>query len=297
MVCNLSAHAIEIPPKSLLCSLNSVSVVDSWTPASSQKSDDSEKVSETGFEDLGVSVETDNLTAEQLNTVRQVLTNWSHIFSKGPTDLGKADIVKHEIKLTDNTPFKDPYRRIPPATYEEVRQHLKEMLDADAIRPSESPFSSNVVLVRKKDSSLRFCIDFRKLNSRTIRDAYTLPRIDDTIDTLIGAKYFSKLDLRSGYWQVEMKEEDKHKTAFSVGSLGFFECNRMAFGLTNAPATFQRLMERCMGELNLRECLIFLDDILIFLITFEEHIRRLEAVFSRLHEHGLKLKTSKCEFF
>ena len=87
-----------------------------------------------------------------------------------------------------------------------------------------------------------------------------------------------------------MKEEDKHKTAFSVGSLGFFECNRMAFGLTNAPATFQRLMERCMGELNPRECLIFLDDILIFSVTFEEHIRRLEAVFSRLHEHGLKLK-------
>ena len=219
-VCNLSARAIEIPLKPLLCSLNSVSVVDSWTPASSQKSDESEKVSESGFEDLGVSVETDNLSAEQLNKVRQVLTNWSHIFSKDPTDLGKADIVKHKIKLTNNTPFKDPYRRIPPAMYEEVRQHLKEMLDADAIRPSES-----------------------------------------------------------------------------VGSLGFFECNRMAFGLTNAPSTFQRLMERCMGELNLRECLIFLDDILFFSVTFEEHMRRLEAVFSRLHEHGLKLKPSKYEFF
>ena len=94
-----------------------------------------------------------------------------------------------------------------------------------------------------------------------------------------------------------MEEEDKSKTAFSVGSLGFFECNRMAFGLTNAPATFQRLMERCMGELNLKECLIFLDDILIISVTFEEHIKRLNAVFSRLHEHGLKLKASKCEFF
>ena len=133
--------------------------------------------------------------------------------------------------------------------FEEVRQHLKEMLEADAIRPSQSPFSSNVMLVRKKDGSFRFCIDFRKLNSHTVRDAYTLPHIDDTIDTLTGAKYFSKLDLRRGYWQVEMKEEDKEKTAFSVGNLGFFECNRMAFGLTNAPATFQRLMERCMGEL------------------------------------------------
>ena len=166
--------------------------------------------------------------------------------------------------MTDETPFKDPYRRIPPGLYEEVRLHLKEMLEAGTIRESQSPFSSNGVLVRKKDGSLRFCIDFRKLNSRTIRDAYTLPCIDDTIDTLLGAKFFSKLDLRSGYWQVEMKEEDKYKTAFSVGNLSFYECNRMAFGLTNAPATFQRLMEGTMAELNLKECLIFLDDILIF---------------------------------
>ena len=188
----------------------------------------------------------------------------SHIFSTGPTNQGRADIEKHEIKLTDNTPFKEPYRRIPPGLYEEVRRHLKEMLETGAIRPSKSPYSSNVVLVRKNDGSLRFCIDFRTLNSRTIKDAYTLPRIDDTIDMLIGAKYFSKLDLRSGYWQVAMEEKDKEKTAFTVGNMGFFECKRMAFGLTNAPATFQRLMERCMGELNLKECLIFLDDSLVF---------------------------------
>ena len=225
------------------------------------------------------------------------LSKWSNIFSKGPTDLGKADIVKHEINLTDDKPFKDPYRRIPPGLYEEVRLHLKEMLEAGAIRESQSPFSSNVVLVRKKDGSLWFCIDFRKLNSRTIKDAYTLPRIDDTIDTLLGAKFFSKLDLHSGYWQVEMKEEDKYKTASSVGNLGFYECNRMAIGLTNAPATFQRLMECTMGEMNLRECLIFLDDILIFSENFEDHLERLEAVFSRLKQQGLKLKPSKCEFF
>ena len=228
---------------------------------------------------------------------RHVFCTWSHICSKGPTDLGKADIVRNEIKLSDATPFKEPYRRIPPALFEEVRQHLKEMLEADARRPSQSLFSSNVVLVRKKDGSLRFCIDFRKLNSRTIRDAFTLPRIDYTIVTLIGAKYFSKLDLRSGYWQVEMKEEDREKTDFTVGNLGFFECNRMAFGQTNAPAKFKRLMERCMGKLNLRKCLIYLDDILIYSDTFKEHIRRIQAVFSRLPEHGLKLKHSKCEFF
>ena len=295
-VCNLSARVIEIPPRSLLCSLSSVSVVDSWTPDSSNESK-SNTSSDISLEELGVSVDTDNLSAEQLLKVRQVIGNWSHIFSKSPTDLGKADIVKHKIKLTDDTPFKEPYRRIPPGMFEEVRQHLNGMLESDAIRPSQSPFSSNVVLVRKKDGSLRFCIDFRKLNNRTVKDAYYLPRVDETLDTLNGASYFSKLDLRSGYWQVEMEEEDKAKTAFSVGTMGFFECNRMAFGLTNAPATFQRLMERCMGDLNLTECLIFLDDILIFSETFEEHISRIGAVFSQLCQHGLKLKASKCEFF
>ncbi len=205
--------------------------------------------------------------------------------------------MEHGITLSDDTPFKDAYRRIPPGMYEEVREHLKEMIAAGAIRPSESPYSSNVVLVRKKDGSLRFCLDYRRLNAKTIRDAYSLPRIDETIDALAGSRYFSKLDLRSGYWQVAMKEEDKAKTAFSVGPLGFYECNRMAFGLTNAPSTFQRLMERCMGDLHLRDCLIYLDDIIIYSKTFEEQCTKLEAVFSRLQQHSLKLKGSKCEFF
>ena len=111
----------------------------------------------------------------------EVINCWSHIFSKDPTDLGKADIVKHEVNISDSAPFKEPYRKIPRVMYDEVRQHLKEMLDIDAIRPSQSSYSSNNVLVRKKDCSLRFCIDFRKRNSRTIWDAYTLPRIDDRV--------------------------------------------------------------------------------------------------------------------
>ena len=156
-VCNLSAHAIEIPPRSLLCSLNEVSVVDSWTPDLSQKQETKSSTSE----DLGVQIDEDNLTPDQLSRAKSVLNKWSDIFSKGPTDLGKTDLVKHSIKLTDETPFKEPYRRIPPGLFEEVRMHLKEMLDSGAIRESESPYSSNVVLVRKKDGSLRFCIDFR----------------------------------------------------------------------------------------------------------------------------------------
>ena len=153
--------------------------------------------------------------------------------------------------------------------------------------------SSNVVIVRKKNGSIRFCIDNRKLNQRTIKDAQAIPRVDDNLHLLAGSKYFSTLDLKSGYWQVELKEKDKAKTAFQVGTLGFYECNRMHFGLCNAPATFQRLMERCMGELNLRDCLIYLDDIIIFSSTFEEHVERLQAVFERLQENNLKLKPSK----
>ena len=154
---------------------------------------------------------------------------------------------------------------------QEVREHLREMLEIGVIRPSSNPFSSNVVIVRKKNGSICFCIDYRKLNSRTRKYAKAIPCIDDTLHLPAGAKYFSKLDLKAGYWQVELKEEDKAKTAFQVGPLGSYECNRMPFGFCNAPATFQRLIERYMGDINLRDCLVYLDDIIIYSNTFQEH--------------------------
>ena len=159
---------------------------------------------------------------------------------------GRTNKVKHSIKLDDYTPFKERYRHIPPQQYEEVKQHLKEMLEIGAISESKSPWASVVVLVRKKDGSLRFCIDLRKLNARTVKDAYSLPRIEETLfECLNGAQWFTSLDLRSGYWQVELDEESKALTAFTVGPLGFYQCEHMPFGLTNVPATFQRLMESC----------------------------------------------------
>ena len=146
------------------------------------------------------------------------------------------------------------------------------MIQVGAIRCSNSPWASTVVLVRKKDGSLRFCIDLRRLNARMIKDAYSLPRIDETLDCLGGAVIFTSLDLKSGYWQVEMDEESKVLTAFTVSPLGFYECERMPFELTNAPATFQRLMESCLGELHLNWCIIYLDDIIVFSRTPEEHL-------------------------
>ena len=171
------------------------------------------------------------------------------------------------------------------------------MLKVGAIRKSVSPWASPVVLVWKKDGSLRFCIDLRKLNSQTIKDAYSLPRIEESLDCLNGAIIFTSLDLKAGYWQVEIEESSIPYTAFTVGPLGFYECIRMPFRLTNAPATFQHLMELCLGDYHLKYCIIYLDDIIIFSKTPEEHIHRLGKVFQKLDEASLQLKSSKCELF
>ena len=234
---------------------------------------------------------------EQQQRAKNVVKKYSFLFAMGTLDLGQTNLIKHRIELTNYMPIKDQYRRIPPHQYEEVGKHLKEMLDVGAIRRSNSLWASPVVLVRKKDGSLRFCIDLRKLNARTIKDAYSLPRIEDALDSLNGACIFTSLDLKSGYWQVELDESSIPLTAFTVGPLGFYECVRMPFGLTNAPATFQRLMESCLGELHLEWCIIYLDDIIIFSKNPDDHLTRLEGVFERLAKAGLKLKPSKCEHF
>ncbi|KAL1269573.1 hypothetical protein QQF64_031862 [Cirrhinus molitorella] len=176
-----------------------------------------------------------------------------------------------------------------------VRKHLQELLDAGVIRESESPFSSPIVVVRKKNNSVRLCIDFKKLNSQTIKDAYALPNLEEAFSDLTGSKWISVLDLKSGYYQIEMEESDKQKTAF-VCPLGFWEFNRMPQGISNAPSTFQRLMERCMGDLNRKEVLVFIDDLIVFSRTLEEHQTRLMQVLKRLREFGLKLSPEKCKF-
>ena len=179
---------------------------------------------------------------------------------------------------------------------EEVRTHIQELLASGVIRSSHSPFSSNVVLVRKHDGSLRLCIDYRQLNSRTIKDNYALPRVDEILDSLSGNRFFSVLDMKSGYHQIEIEESHKERTAFTVGPLGFYEFNKMSFGLANAPATYQRLQEECLGDLHLKICYIYLDDLIIFSKTFEEHIDRLRQVFERIRQYGLKLSPKKCSF-
>ena len=178
-------------------------------------------------------------TEQQQSSFRKLSEEYQHLFALNLKELGRTSLIQHEIKLNDKTPFKERYRRIPLHQYEEFRKHLQEMLDIGAIQRSTSPWATPVVLVHKKDGSLWFCIDLRKLNNQTIKDAQSLPRIEDSLNCLDGATIFTSLDLQSGYWQVEMTEDSEPLTAFTVGPLGFYECVQMPFGLTNALATFQ----------------------------------------------------------
>ena len=167
----------------------------------------------------------DSWTAEQQQSAKNLLVESADVFSKNDLDLGKCNILKHPIKITDPRPFTERYWRIPPHLYEEVKNDLQEMVEVGAIRRSFSPWASTVVLVRKKDGGLRFCINLCKLNNRTIKDGYSLPRIEDKLDCLPGAVRYSILDLKSRYWQVELEEEAKFLTAFTLGPLAFGNVN------------------------------------------------------------------------
>ena len=168
---------------------------------------------------------------------------------------------------------------------------MKDILQKDIIQPSTSPWASPIVLVKKKNGSFEFCIDYRKVNSITKKDAYPLPRVDETLDTLAGSQWFTTLDLLSGYWQVQLNEADREKDSFTTHQ-GLFEFKRMPFGLSNAPATFQRLMDLVLSGLQWSRCLVYLDDIIIVGRSFEEHLSNIQVVFQRL---GLRVKPSKCE--
>lgn len=233
------------------------------------------------------------LSSTELEKVKALLMDYKDILSTGDGDIGHNQSVQHRIELNNEIPFKQGYRKIPPSMIDEVRDHLQQLLKGNVIRKSHSPFSSNVVLAKKRNEQLRLCIDYRQLNARTIKDNYALPRIDAILEHLAGNKFFSVLDIKAGYYQVEIAEEHKERTVLTVGSLRFYEYNRMPFGLTKAPATYQRLMEECLGDLHINSCYIFLDDPIIFSRTFKEHLQRLENVFKRLRESGLKLTPKK----
>lgn len=208
----------------------------------------------------------------------------------------RPDCVGHTIPLQPDsgTPYRPMYR-LSPAEQAEVKRHVTDLLAKGLIEPSSSPFGAPVLFVQKKDSSLRMCVDFRALNKLTVRDRFPLPRIDDLLDKMAGKTIFSSLDLQSGYHQILITPSDRPKTAFNT-PLGHFQFKVLCFGLTNAPATFQRVMNHIFAPLIGDYVLVYLDDILVMSKSSEEHLQHLRAVLHVLRTHKFKVKLSKCEF-
>ena len=217
-------------------------------------------------------------------------------FASKKRPIGRVWSGKHVIEtLPGKGPMSQRLRPMAPAERTVVRDEVQKMIDQSVIRPSSSPWASPIVLVKKKDGSTRFCVDYRKLNDITVKDVFPLPRTTDLLESFQGSKYFSTLDAAAGYWQIPMDENSIQKSAF-ISSEGLFEFLVMPFGLCNAPATFQRTMNCLLAGINGISCLVYLDDIIIFSRSFEEHLKSLEEVFRRLVEGGLVLKVTKCQF-
>ena len=228
----------------------------------------------------------DSWLPELADAVCWLLAEYHNVFLLDPTELGCTHSTEHMIKVTDDAPFKEQFRWIPPPLVKEVQSHLWEMLESGAIRPSQSAWCNTVVLVRKKDGSLCFCINFCCLNPCTKKDSYPLPRIQEALESLVGAAYFSCLDLKSGFWQIKMEEVLKQYTTFTVGNFAFLDAIVFFWAMQytgNIPEAYAELP----GELNLIYCLIYLDNLIVFLQTTEEHLHRLCVVFDQLREYNL----------
>lgn len=240
-----------------------------------------------------VQVDLQRLSSTQCRKLTDLLAKHQDVFSKNDSDLGYTTSVTHNIPTGDAPPIKQRHRRVPPQIFQQFKKHIQDLVSQEVLRESRSPWASPAVIVMKKDGSVRFCCDYRRLNQVTCKDAYPLPRVEESLDALGKARLFSTLDLTSGYFQVAMDEADRAKTAVTT-PFGLFEWSRMPFGLCNAPATFQRLMGVVLGDLAFEVLLIYLDDVIVFSNDFDTHCERLELVFNRLRQHGLKLKPSKC---
>ena len=241
-------------------------------------------------------VEQNNLSSDVSHGLVELLKDHSDTFAKSSTDLGYCDLLEHDIDTGDSPPIRQSPRRPPLAARDAEDAILDEMLESGVIEPSNSSWASPVCLVRKKDGTFRFCVDYRRVNAVSKKDAYPVPDIQDALDHLRGAKYFATFDLLSGYWQLGLTERAKERSAFCTRR-GLYHFTRMPFGLCGAPSTFCRLMHNVLRDLLWRICLCYLDDIIIYARTPQELLQRLRQVLDRLRDVGLKVKPTKCALF
>lgn len=238
---------------------------------------------------LSEKADTDVQTQQELENL---MLSWSTVCNQ---EIGHTNLVKHRIITTDELPFRKRAYKVSIEKQSFVEDQIRELLDKKIIRPSSSPWASPVVVVQKKDGGSRLCIDYHGLNAKTHRDAYPMPQIQDILESLHGATVFSTLDLKSGYWQLEMESESIQKTAF-ITSSGLYEFLRLPFGLKNAAASFQRLMEHVLRELKGKCCMVYIDDVVVFSKNKQDHLQHLQQVFQCFHKAGLTLNLKKCNF-
>jgi hypothetical protein len=237
-----------------------------------------------------------NLGDEDREKTVALLNRYLRCFAASPHELSRSNVLVRHVIDTGNhlpvhrAPYSSAWRE-----RELINDQTQTMMRGNVIVPSNSAWAAPVVLARKKDGEWRFCVNYHRLNAVTKKDVYPLPTIDDALSRMEGSRYFSILDMQAGYWQVEVDEQDRAKTAFITAD-GLFEFHVMPFGLTNASATFQRMMDVVLAGLKWNSCLVYLDDIVVFAPTVSQHLERLESVLQRIEWAGLKLKLSKCSF-
>ena len=286
----LALEDMEAPELSAAQQATSVSPAGTSAPTANIKTV-RERLEHVGLRDLDL--ESCDVTAEWQTKLADLVVKYEDIFSHHHLDCGEAKEFVHRIRLTDERPFRLPYRRIPPAEYQKLRQVISEMEEKEIIRKSTSEFASPLVLVWKKNGDLRVCTDFRWLNKRTLKDAHPLPHQADCLAALGGNTFFSTMDLTSGFYNMPLHEDDRKYSAFTT-PMGLYEYNRLPQGLCNSPASFMRMMISIFGDQNFLSLLCYLDDLLVFAPTEALALERLEQVFSRLRQHNLKLAPKKC---
>lgn len=237
-----------------------------------------------------------NLNSSQQDIVNDIIKQYKQI-SFAHKGLGLTNILNHKIDTGNSEPIRQRYYRMSPAKQQILQQQVDEMLALDVIEPSDSAWSSPVLIVQKKNGEPRLCLDSRKLNSVTKKDSYSLPYISEILDNLRDAKFLTSLDISKAFWQISIIEEDRDKTSFYVPGRGSYQFKRTAFGLTNAPATQQRLVDKLFGPEFEYKVFAYLDDIIVISNTFNEHVSLLKRVLNKLKFANLTLNLDKCYFF